>query len=695
MRWTARLVIAFLLGTIARGASAQCPLDDQCCTIVCEYFEWFWCCEEGGWDADCAALANAVCPGVCCIDEQCFTGYTRPQCEQQQGSFYLGDQPCSVCEPVVHACCLAAGDCTYLTQAECEALNGYWSQADDLNCNNWCRPEGACCLPAPEQWCAQLDDLECAANGGTFHEGQLCADVCTGGCCMPDGTCDEMLYELCWLQHGEWVGSDCSVVNCDRDQDLDGLPDHWEMYGIPYVDKNTGQLLRYRLDVDHDGVIDARVDHRDLFVEVDAMTATGLAPAAGELDPVIDAFEQAPVTNPDGTTGIALHLDLDEDDLATQDFDYDINGWDVFHSIKSIHFGTPQERADGGAIPESRLLDAKAQAYRYCIFGRAHIFHVSVTGRAEVSEFGGNDFYIALGANANNPLPEGGVFGGTPQKKQAIFMHELGHTLGLSHYGPVSQLPADERHDFELGFGRKLNRKPNYMSVMNYVWTLPKDEDLSFEWRTPGSWRLDYSRVALPTLNEADLDEQAGLVGNSELEEMLFPPPGFNVPYNLSPPGDPPDGKTARLAFGVGVDWNRSTVIEPHDPNFPVTFDLNRLLAIDPEWISMLSGQDDWSHLVYSVRSSPYFANSVSPTPEHDPEEIGYDDYELLSNLAPPICLGDVDGNDMVDVFDLFTLLAGWGPCDPIVACVRDLDENGEVGVSDLMTLLHAWGACE
>lgn len=56
-------------------------------------------------------------------------------------------------------------------------------------------------------------------------------------------------------------------------------------------------------------------------------------------------------------------------------------------------------------------------------------------------------------------------------------------------------------------------------------------------------------------------------------------------------------------------------------------------------------------------------------------------------------CATDFDGNGMVDVFDLLTLLGQWGPCG--YSCSADLDESGAVDVFDLLTLLSAWGPCE
>jgi hypothetical protein len=58
-----------------------------------------------------------------------------------------------------------------------------------------------------------------------------------------------------------------------------------------------------------------------------------------------------------------------------------------------------------------------------------------------------------------------------------------------------------------------------------------------------------------------------------------------------------------------------------------------------------------------------------------------------------PDCLGDLNGDGVVDVSDLLALLGDWGPCSG--ACPGDLNSDGVVDVSDLLLLLGAWGACE
>jgi hypothetical protein len=61
--------------------------------------------------------------------------------------------------------------------------------------------------------------------------------------------------------------------------------------------------------------------------------------------------------------------------------------------------------------------------------------------------------------------------------------------------------------------------------------------------------------------------------------------------------------------------------------------------------------------------------------------------------IPPIIATGDLNADGVVNVDDLFLLLAAWGPCPPPPDdCPADLDDDGVVGVDDLFLLLNNWG---
>ncbi len=55
-------------------------------------------------------------------------------------------------------------------------------------------------------------------------------------------------------------------------------------------------------------------------------------------------------------------------------------------------------------------------------------------------------------------------------------------------------------------------------------------------------------------------------------------------------------------------------------------------------------------------------------------------------------CVGDIDGNNAVDVNDVLSLISAFGPCQ---SCDEDLDDNGAVDVNDILTLIGNYGPCE
>ncbi|UCD76043.1 MAG: hypothetical protein JSV91_03795 [Phycisphaerales bacterium] len=56
--------------------------------------------------------------------------------------------------------------------------------------------------------------------------------------------------------------------------------------------------------------------------------------------------------------------------------------------------------------------------------------------------------------------------------------------------------------------------------------------------------------------------------------------------------------------------------------------------------------------------------------------------------LVNPIVPGDVNGDLVVDIDDLFAVLAAWGPCDD---CPEDLNDDGIVDIDDVFEVLANW----
>jgi hypothetical protein len=379
------------------------------------------------------------------------------------------------------------------------------------------------------------------------------------------------------------------------DSDGDGIFDSWETKG-------------WGIDVNSDGVIDldlwalgARPDHKDVFVEVDAMA--GLAPdelvALGAVEGAFAAAPNSLVHNPDNTNGINLHTLLDDINIPRQPWSSYLTALDSFFILKKTYFGSREDSAS----PNSRfILEAKKLVFRYCIFAdRFDEEHHS--GAAELPPssvgVGKNDFFVSLGGWPTD--------GGTPAQQAGTFMHELGHTLGLGHGG-----------------GDDIKYKPNYISVMNYTWMDPLKN-----WMPPGAWSLRYSTSALPSLNENSLNELNGLGATAGQYPLNMP-----VPFR--------DGFAkihwARLAPGRKVDWDGNG----DSTQTAVPVDISLLDLGENSVFQILNGYNDWSSLVYNFRTSPSFTNSpkASRLVSIQVDEMTPRIYDLLNNIPPPRPVG-------------------------------------------------------
>jgi len=190
-----------------------------------------------------------------------------------------------------------------------------------------------------------------------------------------------------------------------------------------------------------------------------------------------------------------------------------------------------------------------------------------------VSDIGGADSLVTLGlwkaAGQTDPVQAG------------TFMHELGHSLGLTHGGLYYDTPGSYVPTLEP------NCKPNYQSVMSY----------QFQVDLLDGGVLDYSEQQLSTLNENGLPagltttDGSGLAYSTTKWYSPVPPGGVGSPAKshcdgtpLSPNTDP--DPTMYLVEGAA---NPITPVSAWLSGSDVTFDGTISAA--------LRGYDDWANL--------------------------------------------------------------------------------------------------
>ncbi len=456
------------------------------------------------------------------------------------------------------------------------------------------------------------------------------------------------------------------------DSDGDGLPDCWETNGIDFDGDGTTDLTlcvpvltngAYPVPPATPAIECADPKHKDLFVEIDymqnhlpdptALTQAQNAQVVG-VKSVREAFAAAPVANPDTTTGIKIHFQVDEQvsfptlsgiitnhvtsvalTPCTASANTAPNGpGDAadFDVIKALNFGTVAERlsAAGGA----QTLNAKRLAFRYVLFAHNLVGIPPGGGGSNssgCSEIGGDDAVVSLGSFS----PINGHGQGNTDEQAGTFMHEFGHLLGLRHGGDDG-----------------VNCKPNYRSVMSY----PRQ----FSGSPIQNRRLDYSRHQDPDLNEATLNECVGIGSDPSLgpiptgcvagtscffsaDQVAFGPGVWWLATPWPPPTTAPSGCT--LPTPAPINWNR---VNAQGKTFQTntSADLNggATTGCDTSGaLTTLAAFDDWQSLLYRASASLEFAGGAR---SDTPKEMTKENEVAFFNLR------DVDGNGVGDAID-------------------------------------------
>ena len=286
-------------------------------------------------------------------------------------------------------------------------------------------------------------------------------------------------------------GADPFTPNA-ADSDRDGIDDGDEVLG---VDDPWDPLYLPRWGADP--------LQKDVFVEVDYDDAFSNVPLEKfDVFAAQNLFNNSDndVRNPNGDGDIALHLDI---------------GVDPDPGDPASWFGRfgdwgGSDFVDSGAVPSTQYylssgFDQDISTARAAIFHHAHMVPSNASGPNGMGgqgELGGTRFYWK---------------GAFLDAKMSAFVHELGHNLGLSHWG----------HD---DWGRA-NCKPNYPSLMNYAFN---------------GAGVGFSKGLVPgVLNPSQTRERPGIAAGQSL--LYLASAAFQRAFS---------------ADGQGVDWTADGLFE-------------------------------------------------------------------------------------------------------------------------------------
>jgi hypothetical protein len=467
------------------------------------------------------------------------------------------------------------------------------------------------------------------------------------------------------VDHGSFTPFDCLswgaiiLSTTVQDTDDDGLLDAWESQ------QSSGKLS------DPNGVVlpdlyamGARPNKKDVFVEIGYLHSTESynnpfqntvdphthLPTKAALDMVAKAFKNAPVSNPDGTTGINMHFDVGnnhqspvephiirwtnnasnlarggEPILETECVPNTFNnfvctfpkyrgivGWKSgFNYLKNqpLLAGTTSFPTEEQCITAGNNCVRRFDRNRKDIFHYALIAHAlgvqrlddpntpedesvkddpltpendpspvpsGVSGTADGGGSGGGDLIVTLGF--------WDAFVGTDFVQASTLMHELGHNFGFRHgAGPPTLVGGTVIAE--------PNCKPNYQSVMNYMFQIRGLivglANSPVTGNVVGTSVIDYSRQTLPgtgSLSESGLTEQpTGLPNMLYRTGWYSPTSQLAADLTSSPAKRHCDGSFLDSgevgAFRItgtsltAIDWNANLVIEggtnaPQDVNF-------------------------------------------------------------------------------------------------------------------------------
>jgi hypothetical protein len=336
----------------------------------------------------------------------------------------------------------------------------------------------------------------------------------------------------------------------------------------------------YAADSDGDGLSDSVEAslgssplHKDVFVYINSFIWKGknMAPRKDFTTIAKAVFSTAPVNNPDGRTGINLHIEMGPS-IRTNAIP---DSWEAFDVFKYQYF------------PAS-----KRSTHHYCLFvGQMNVGgELSISGKSRngtVFRQGASDSMVALGDPDwwNSPTPA--EFKWT---QVGTFVHELGHNLGLTHGG------VDH-----------VSYKPNHLSLMSYAYQTD-----GIPITVPGRglfYLFDFSSFAPPSLNENNLNEGAGLG-----PRMIYGGTKYGVRW-----WNTYSGRIGNEVFDASssVDWNKDGRIQSG-----VRFNLN--MGYDSKFSTLAGGGNEWARLYFRGGEIGKSAAALQSEPQTPSEFLNY-----------------------------------------------------------------------
>ncbi len=376
-------------------------------------------------------------------------------------------------------------------------------------------------------------------------------------------------YEL-MQEFSEWIYE--SAV----DSDGDGLPDDWEINGV---------------DTDHDGVVDldlpamgADPNVPDIFVEADWMEYEGddynflwIHEKRNQKNTSPSASAMARVHEQFASHGIELHIDFGPDSIMNYDTGEtwgSLSGGSAIPYQEILYTGEAFENWNDIAL--ENFTRQRWTTFRYCLFVDQYDAGAGHYSSGIAENLPGQFFIVAKGITDTVPDPDTALAG--------TFMHELGHTLGLSHGGLYYSADTGKltrSHN---------NYKPNHLSIMNYTYQFGGLAT------TYGRSLVDYQDFSLPSINENHIIETLGIdpeqatEGRGLTAYIWLNRSKFRLGYDIS---------------GHSVDFNFNGHLE-----MDVQFDLNQDGLSD----ELLTGTlDEWDNLSYKGTLIGGYGDEIDP----------------------------------------------------------------------------------